>query len=151
MAETTLKLANAFSNIIGIKEASGNFDQVYHVLKDRPKNFLVISGDDNLTLPFLAAGADGVISVLANAYPKEFSDMVRTGMKGEFEKARKIHFDLLDFMSAIFADGSPAGIKAALSIKQLCGNYLRLPLVPVNESVYNKIKKIVEQTDKNRI
>jgi len=151
IAETTLKLANASANIIGIKEASGNFDQVYHLLKYRPKDFLIISGDDNLTLPFLAAGVDGVISVGANAYPKEFSEMVRTGLKGDFEKARNIHFQLLEFMSAIFADGSPAGIKAALEIRQLCGNFLRLPLVPVNEATYIKIRNCIEQIDKKSI
>ena len=150
-AETTLKLANSFKNIIGIKEASGNIDQVYHLLKYRPKNFLVISGDDNLTLPFLAAGVDGVISVTANAYPKEFSEMVRAGLKNDFEQARRIHFELLEFMSALFADGSPGGIKAALEIKQLCGNFLRLPLVSVNEATYNKIRKIIEQIDKKSI
>jgi 4-hydroxy-tetrahydrodipicolinate synthase len=150
-AETTLKLANSFSNIIGIKEASGNFDQVCNVLKSRPKDFLVISGDDNLTLPFLAAGADGVISVVANAYPKEFSEMVRAGLKGYFEIARKVHFKLLEFMSAIFADGSPAGIKAALEMKRLCGNFLRLPLVPVNELTYGRIRNCIEQIDKQSI
>jgi 4-hydroxy-tetrahydrodipicolinate synthase len=147
MAETTLKLAASCANIIGIKEASGNIDQVYQVLKNRPEGFLVISGDDNLTLPYLAAGADGVISVVANAYPKEFSEMVRAGLKGDFYQARQLHFRLLDFMGAIFADGSPGGIKAALEARQLCGNFLRLPLVPVNETVHGRIRKIVEQLD----
>src|ERR1035438_5305956 len=100
-AETTLKLADACKNIIGIKEASGNLDQIYQLLKNRPEGFLVISGDDNLTLPLLATGADGVISVVANAYPEEFSDMVRAGLKGDFDSARKIHFQLLDFIGAI--------------------------------------------------
>jgi 4-hydroxy-tetrahydrodipicolinate synthase len=150
-AETTLKLAKACSNIIGIKEASGSLDQINHLLKYRPENFLVISGDDNLTLPLLAAGADGVISVVANAYPKEFSEMVRAGLKGDFHKARKIHFLLLEFMNAIFADGSPGGIKAALEIKHLCANILRLPLVSVNEPTYERIKTIVEQIEKQSL
>ncbi len=147
-AETTLRLANDFQNIIGIKEASGNFSQIYHLLQHRPKNFLVISGDDGITLPLLAAGVDGVISVAANAFPKEVSDMVRAGLTGDFNRARALHFELLDFMDAIFADGSPAGIKAALEARQLCGNFLRLPLVSVNKDVYKLIRKLTEQLSK---
>ena len=144
-AKTTLKLANDCNNIIGIKEASANFDQICAVLKNRPEGFLVISGDDGLTLPLLALGADGVISVVANAYPKEFSEMVRWGLAGDFEKARIIHFKLIDFINALFADGSPGGIKAALEIKQLCSNYLRLPLVPVNTETYTLLKKLITE------
>ncbi|MDP4280630.1 MAG: 4-hydroxy-tetrahydrodipicolinate synthase [Bacteroidota bacterium] len=146
-ATTTLRLANDVKNIIGIKEASGNFDQIYHVLKDRPKDFLVISGDDGLTLPLLSAGADGVISVVANVYPREFSDMVRLGLEGNFDKARLIHFKLIDLINALFSDGSPAGIKAALEIKGICKNYLRLPLVPVRPDIYNTIKNLIQQID----
>lgn len=143
-ASACLRLAGECSNIIGIKEASGNFDQIYTILKNRPEKFLVLSGDDSLTLPLLAAGADGVISVVANAYPKEFSDMVRFGMAGNFDKARSLHYKLIDFINALFIDGSPAGIKAALEIKNLCGNHLRLPLVSVNKETYLRIKSIVE-------
>jgi 4-hydroxy-tetrahydrodipicolinate synthase len=141
---TTLRLANDLENIIGIKEASGNFEQIYQVIKNRPKGFLVISGDDGLTLPLIAAGADGVISVVANAFPKEFSDLVRFTLAGEVDKARKIHFKLIDFINTLFVDGSPAGIKAALEIMDLCQNHLRLPLVPVNKEVYARLRKLVE-------
>ncbi len=144
-AKTTLRLANDCKNIIGIKEASANFDQICTVLKNRPEDFLVISGDDGLTLPLLALGADGVISVVANAYPKEFSDMVRWGLEGDFEKARKIHFKLIDLINALFADGSPSGIKAALEIRQLCSNNLRLPLVPVNIETYALIQNLISE------
>jgi len=144
-ASTCLRLANNCSKIIGIKEASGNFDQIYLILKNRPVNFLVLSGDDGLTLPLLSAGADGVISVVANVYPKEFSDMVRFGLSGAFDRARPLHFKLIEFINALFLDGSPAGIKAALAIKNLCNNYLRLPLVGVNEETCNKIKSLIEQ------
>ncbi len=148
-AATTLRLAHDVKNIIGIKEASGNFDQMFQVLRDRPKGFLVVSGDDALTLPILAAGADGVISVVANAYPGEFSAMVRFGLAGNFEEARKIHFRLLEFINALFADGSPAGVKAALEIKKICSNFLRLPLVPVNKEVYNRLKILIANIEKS--
>jgi 4-hydroxy-tetrahydrodipicolinate synthase len=148
-ATTTLKLANEVENIIGIKEASANFDQIFQILKNRPQGFLVLSGDDGLTLPLLSAGCDGVISVVANAYPKEFSQMVNYCLKSEFEQARQIHFQLIDFINALFADGSPAGIKAALTIKKLCIDQLRLPLVPVNREVHNLIKKMIDQIENN--
>ena len=142
-ASTTIRLAKECKNIIGIKEASGNFDQISQVLKNRPEGFLVLSGDDALTLPMLALGADGVISVVANVFPGEFSNMVRLGLNGDFAKARELHFRLLDFINSLFADGSPAGVKAALEIKKLAGNYLRLPLVPVNDSTYKLIKQLI--------
>ena len=147
-AETTLRLAADCPNIVGIKEASGNFDQIFHVLKNRPKDFLVLSGDDALTLPLLSAGADGVISVVANAYPDVFSDMVRNGLKGDFKKARAGHFMLLGFMNALFMDGSPGGIKAALEVKKLCRNELRLPLTGVKKEVYQHIRTLVQQIEK---
>jgi 4-hydroxy-tetrahydrodipicolinate synthase len=147
LAETTVKLAANNSNIIGIKEASGNFDQIFRILKSRPENFLVISGDDGITLPLLAAGVDGLISVAANAFPKEISDMVRFGLSGDFQKSREIHYRMFDFMNAMFVDGSPGGIKAAMEIKQLCHNILRLPLVTVNKEIYTLIKKLTEQIE----
>ena len=146
-AATTLRLAHDVKNIIGIKEASGNFDQIYQVLKHRPEGFIVLSGDDGITLPLMAAGCDGVISVVANAYPQEFSQLVRYGLNGDFNKARELHFLLIDFINTLFADGSPAGIKAALGIKKLCREYLRLPLVPVNKEVHSMIKKIMDQIE----
>jgi 4-hydroxy-tetrahydrodipicolinate synthase len=142
-ASTTLRLAHDFSNIVGIKEASGNFDQVFQVLRNRPEGFLVLSGDDALTLPLLAAGADGVISVVANAFPGKFSEMVRLGLNGDFTNARKIHFELIDFINALFIDG----IKAALHLMNLCEDILRLPLVPVTKEVHKLIKKLIEQID----
>ena len=144
-ATTTLRLANDCPNIIGIKEASGNFDQIYQVLKNRPDDFLVLSGDDGITLPLLSVGADGVISVTANAYPREFSEMVKLGLSGKFVEASVLHYKLLDFTNTLFTDGSPAGIKAALELKQLCCNFLRLPLVPVNQEVYARLKMFIDQ------
>jgi len=146
-ASTTLKLARDFSNIIGIKEASGNFEQIFQVLKNRPEGFLVISGDDAITLPLLAAGADGVISVVANAFPKKFSEMVRFGLNGDFTSARKIHFEIIDLINALFMDGSPGGIKATLNLMNLCEDIVRLPLVPVNKEVHKLIKKLTDQID----
>ena len=138
-AATTIRLANECRNIIGIKEASGNLDQIYQVIRNRPKDFLVISGDDGLTLPLIAAGAHGVISVTANAYPKQFSSMVNAALAGDFQLARELHYALLDFTNSIFLDGSPSGIKAAMEIAGLCENNLRLPLVNVNEDVHRQI------------
>ncbi len=147
-ASTTLRLALEFKNIIGIKEASGSFDQIFHLLKHRPEGFLVISGDDSITLPLLAAGADGVISVVANAFPGKFSEMVRLGLNGDFIFARKIHFELIELINALFLDGSPGGIKAALNLMNLCEDIVRLPLVPVNKDVHKLIKKQLEQINK---
>jgi 4-hydroxy-tetrahydrodipicolinate synthase len=146
-AATTLRLAEDFENIIGIKEASGNFDQIYQILRHKPEGFLVLSGDDGLTLPLIAAGCDGVISVLANAYPKEFSQMVQCGLTGDFEKARQIHFRFIELINSLFADGSPSGIKAALRIKKLCDENLRLPLVPVNKDTRTLIKNLIDQIE----
>jgi 4-hydroxy-tetrahydrodipicolinate synthase len=138
-AETTLRLARDFENIVGIKEASGNLDQIATILKHRPKDFLVISGDDALTLPILALGGDGVISVVGNALPTEFAKLVEAGMVGDMPSARREHFKLLEFMTAIFAEGNPGGIKEALSILGLCGKQMRLPLVNVSEALAKRI------------
>ena len=139
-ADTTLLLAEEQKNIIGIKEASGNFDQCMKILKSKPKDFLFISGDDALTFPLIALGADGVISVVANAYPAEFSEMVRLALNGQLDKARKIHYKLLGFTNLLFAEGSPPGVKAALNIMNVTQEYLRLPLVEVSKSTRNKIE-----------
>lgn len=138
-AETTLNLANDFENIIGVKEASANFEQIMYIIKNKPEGFLVISGDDLLTLPLIAAGADGVISVVANAFPKEFSEMVRLALKGNFEKARELHYLLTEVTSLLFAEGSPSGIKAVLNMMEICDDHLRLPLVNISKSHYNKL------------
>jgi 4-hydroxy-tetrahydrodipicolinate synthase len=142
-AETTLKLAHTFKNIIAVKEASGNMEQCMAIINKRPKNFLVISGDDNLTLPLLACGADGVISVLANAYPKDFSEMVRLGLKGDFKTAAKLHYKTFEITNQLFADGNPGGVKIALELLKVCGSDVRLPLVKPNEAVQSKLKQLV--------
>jgi 4-hydroxy-tetrahydrodipicolinate synthase len=147
-AATTLRLAKDCLNIVGIKEASGNFDQIFHVIKNRPKDFLVLSGDDGLAIPSISAGADGLISVAANAYPKEYSLMVKNALEGNFNSARELHYKLIDFTNALFTDGSPSGIKAALEIKKLCHNYLRLPLVPVNEAAHKQIQYCISELEK---
>jgi 4-hydroxy-tetrahydrodipicolinate synthase len=143
-ASTTLKLAKDFKNIIGIKEASGDFSQIMEIIDNRPPGFYVISGDDPLTLPLTAVGADGVISVVANAFPAEFTEMVSMGMKSKMKKARAIHYTLLPVIHALFEDGSPAGIKALMNIMGLCSESLRLPLEKVNREVYAKLKAMYE-------
>ena len=145
--EITLQLASEFDNIIGIKEASGNIEQVMDIIRNKPKDFLVISGDDLLTLPLLGMGADGVISVVANAYPKLFSEMVSLGLKGDMKKAREIHFKLTDFIRSVFADGNPSGIKAALEIKEIISNNLRLPLVKIEKNHYNQMVALMAELE----
>lgn len=141
-AETTLKLAKDFKNIVAVKEASGNVEQCMAIIKNKPKDFLVISGDDNLTLPLLACGADGVISVVANAYPKDFSEMVRSGLKGDFATARKLHYKTFETTLQLFADGNPGGVKQVLNFMKVCGPHVRLPLVEPNEGVQKKLKDL---------
>ncbi len=143
-AETILKIACEVPNIIAIKEASKDLEQCARIIKDRPEDFLVISGNDELTLPFMALGGDGVISVIANAFPKEFSTMVRLCLENKYRQAREIHLQLMDIIQAIYADGSPSGIKAVLHLKGLCKNALRLPLVKVNKALANQMASILE-------
>ena len=138
-AETTLAIAAECPNIIGIKEASGNISQVMDILRNRPAGFRVISGDDALTYPMLALGADGVISVIANAMPKEMSDMVRFALKGDFKHALPLHNRLLPLMHAIFDEGNPTGIKALLEAQGRITNILRLPLVRASKTLTNKL------------
>ena len=138
-AETTLALAADCANIIGIKEASGNLQQVMDILRNRPDNFKVISGDDALTYPMITLGADGVISVMSNALPAEMSQMVRFAMKGDLKKALPLHYRMLPLMHAIFEEGNPSGIKALLEIEGQITNVLRLPLVKVSKPLYNKL------------
>jgi 4-hydroxy-tetrahydrodipicolinate synthase len=149
-AETTLKLATDISNIIGIKEASGNLLQCMDIIKEKPQGFMVISGDDALTLPLIALGADGVISVVANAFPGQFSGMVNLALKGKFNKARNLHFDLLKFTNALFMDGNPSGIKAAMEIIGLCKSNVRLPLVKVNKNVHSMIAEQIDYINNNQ-
>ncbi len=138
-AETTLTLANECPNIIGIKEASGNLQQVMDILRHRPDGFRVISGDDALTYPMLALGADGVISVIANALPDTMSQMVRLALKGDLKKALPLHFRMLPLMNAIFDEGNPTGIKALLETQGMIHNVLRLPLVKATKPLANKL------------
>ena len=144
-AETTLTLAYECPNIIGIKEASGNLQQVMEILRRRPDGFRVISGDDALTYPMLTLGADGVISVMANALPKEMSDMVHLAMKGDLKKALPLHYRMLPLMNAIFEEGNPTGIKALLEIEGSITNILRLPLVKSSKILYNKLSTLYNE------
>jgi 4-hydroxy-tetrahydrodipicolinate synthase len=139
-AETTLKLAHDFPRIVAIKEASGNLEQIMTIIKDRPKDFLVISGDDLLTLPIIASGADGVISVVANAYPKQFSEMVRLFLDGNFAEGNVLHYQLMRITQLFFADGNPGGVKEVMELMKLCKANVRLPLFAVNDSVKAAIK-----------
>ncbi len=141
-AETTLELAK-HKNIVAIKEASGNMMQIMHILQHKPNDFMLISGDDAITYPILTLGGAGVISVVAMAEPAKMSKMVKLTFDGKFNEAKKIHFELLDLTNAIFQDGNPGGIKAALSIKGLIENNLRLPLVKVNKNTYETITKLI--------
>lgn len=141
-AETTLTLARECPNIIGIKEASGNMHQVMEILRQRPAGFRVISGDDALTYPMLALGADGVISVMANALPAEMSQMVRLALKGDFKKALPLHMKMLPLMNAIFDEGNPTGIKSLLEAQGLITNILRLPLVKASKPLANKLSTL---------
>jgi len=144
-AETTLKIAHEIPGIVAVKEASGNLAQCAKIIAGKPEGFLLISGDDALTYPLMALGADGVISVIANAYPAEFSQMVKSCLNNDYESARKLYYQLLNVMEAIFAEGSPSGIKALLEIKGLIKNHLRLPLVKVNKSLYTHLSTLAEK------
>ena len=143
-AETTLKLAHEVPNIIGIKEASGNLNQMSYILRDRPDNFLVLSGDDGLTLPQMAMGADGVISVVGNALPKRFSQMVKLAQQHNYVEASKIHLELIEIIDSLFVEGNPGGVKAALSILGIVDNNLRLPLAPISESAFYKLSLLLQ-------
>lgn len=138
-AATTLRLAHEFKNIIAIKEASGNMEQVMQIIKERPEGFLVISGDDNLTFPIIALGGDGVISVSGHGYPRLFSDMVRNALKGDLATARPAHYQLFRFTQLIFQEGNPGGIKVALEALGVCGATLRLPLWPISTDLKNSL------------
>ena len=139
-ADTTLRLANDKRNIVATKEASGNFDQIMAILRDRPEGFSVLSGDDALTLPILALGAEGVISVVANACPDRMTRMVKAMDEGDINKAQKLHYEMLELIRLIFAEGSPAGIKAALKHLGLCDENVRLPITPVSETLSIQIR-----------
>lgn len=143
VAETTLSLARDFDNIIGIKEASGNFTQIEEIIKNKPEDFEVISGDDSITYPLMTLGAVGVISVVGNAFPMEFGRMVRLCLEGKYKEALPIHHRFNEFFNILFVDGNPAGVKCTLNLLGLIENELRLPLVPTRVSTNEKIKNII--------
>jgi len=143
-AETTLKLANDFSNIAAIKEASANFDQIMEIIANKPADFTVISGDDNLTLPLLSVGAEGVISVIANAFPTEYSEMVNSFLNNPI-KSQQIHYQLLEFIKYLFIEGNPAGVKALMSLMGYCEKTVRPPLVELSDANTAKIMALLNQ------
>lgn len=144
LPSTVVRLANDFKNIIGIKEAAGDMVQAMGLIRSTPNDFLVISGDDIITLPMVLAGGAGVISVIGEAFPKEFSEMVRLGLKREVDAAYKIHYKLTDAINMIFEQGNPGGVKEVFKHLGLCENYLRLPLVNVNEDLSNRLANFVK-------
>lgn len=148
-SETTVRLARDCDHVIGIKEASGNIVQCMEIIRDAPGNFLVLSGDDPETLPYLSIGMCGVISVVANAYPALFSEMVRQGLKNNFPQARQLHYKLLHFIRLLFREGSPAGIKCALRDMGICGDAMRPPLWPVSENLESAIAQAISDLGGN--
>ncbi|MDR3652797.1 MAG: 4-hydroxy-tetrahydrodipicolinate synthase [Paludibacter sp.] len=144
-AETTLRLAKEFPKICAIKEASGNFTQIDDIIKNKPKDFMVISGDDGITFPLITLGAVGVISVIGNAFPKEFSRMVRLALQGDYDNARQIHYHFTDLIQLLFVEGNPAGVKSMLAVMGFIENKLRLPLVPNTINTYEKIRVVLNE------
>ncbi|MCE5174277.1 MAG: 4-hydroxy-tetrahydrodipicolinate synthase [Bacteroidales bacterium] len=143
-SETTLRLAREFPNIVAVKEASGIISQVDEIIKNKPADFMVISGDDGITFPLITLGAVGVISVIGNAFPKEFSKMVRLALAGDYKNALVIHRNFTDLFNLLFVDGNPAGVKCMLHAMGFIENKLRLPLVPTRITTYEKIRKVLE-------
>jgi 4-hydroxy-tetrahydrodipicolinate synthase len=141
---TTLRLANDFENVIAVKEAGNNVQQYLQLIKDKPKDFLIISGDDDLALPVVLAGASGVISVIGQAFPKEFSSLINLGLKGENKEAYQLHFSLMQAIDLIFAENNPAGIKAVLKHLNITSDEVRLPLVKASEQLQKEIANFVD-------
>ena len=144
-AETTLRLARTFRNIVAVKEASGNIKQMNDIIKNKPADFQVISGDDGITYPLIALGAVGVISAIGNACPREFSRMVRLALEGDYDNARVIHSRFMELFDLLFVDGNPAGVKSMLNMMGFIENRLRLPLVPTRLTTYEKIREILNR------
>jgi 4-hydroxy-tetrahydrodipicolinate synthase len=142
-AETTLTLAHDVANIVAVKEASGNLNQQSYILRDRPEDFLVLSGDDGLAMPQMAMGFDGVISVVGNAFPKPFAELIENAQKGNLAQAQVAHLKLIEIIDTLFVEGNPAGVKAALAIMGIVKNVLRLPLAPISEKTYAKLEQLV--------
>lgn len=143
-AGTTIRIARECKNIFATKEASGNFEQVNQIIKYKPAEFMVISGDDPITLSMIAAGAEGLISVVANAYPKEYAEMVRLCMDGKFAEAQQLHYKYTDIIASMFTEGSPSGVKAYLSEMGLCKNTFRMPVWPVSDKHMEKIRELMK-------
>jgi 4-hydroxy-tetrahydrodipicolinate synthase len=148
-AETCLELAHTCDNVTGIKEASGDISQIMKIIKGKPENFSLVSGDDLLTLPIIAAGGVGVISVIANAFPAQWTEMVTNALKNNFKAARENQFRFLEMIELLFMEGNPAGVKAMLGSMNLCQNILRLPLVPVTRPTYSRIQKAIDELNKS--
>ncbi|MBC8601318.1 4-hydroxy-tetrahydrodipicolinate synthase [Parabacteroides acidifaciens] len=144
-AETTLRIAREFKNVIAVKEASGNITQMDDIIKNKPANFSVISGDDGITFPLITLGAVGVISVIGNAFPREFSRMVRLALAGDYNSARTIHHSFTELFNLLFVDGNPAGAKSMLNAMGFIENKLRLPLVPTRITTFEKIRDVLNQ------
>lgn len=144
-AQTTLRLAHDFDNIIAIKEASGNITQMDDIIKNKPKDFDVISGDDGITFPLITLGAVGVISVIGNAFPREFSRMTRLALAGDYSNALSIHHRFTELINLLFIDGNPAGVKAMLNMMGMVKNILRLPLVPTRITTYEEMRRILNE------
>ena len=142
-AETTVRLANDFENIVAVKEASGDMDQIMKIIKNKPSNFVVLSGDDGLTLPMIHMGAEGVISVIGQSHPKEYSDMVSFGLSGNQEIANQLHNKLYDFYVPLYAEGNPVGVKACLELLGICKSQVRLPLVEASDAIKNELKSLM--------
>lgn len=143
-AETTLKLASEVLNIVAVKEASGNINQQSYILRDRPEDFLVLSGDDGLAMPQMAMGFDGVISVVGNAFPKPFSEMIDYAQQGKLQEAQEIHLKLIEIIDNLFVEGNPAGVKAVLSMLGIVKNVLRLPLAPISDRTFAKLEQLIK-------
>ena len=143
-AETTLRLARDFKNIVAIKEASGNITQMDDIIKNKPADFDVISGDDGITFPLITLGAVGVISVIGNAFPREFSRMTRLALQGDYANALTIHHKFTELFNLLFVDGNPAGVKAMLNMMGMIENKLRLPLVPTRITTYEKMRAVLD-------
>lgn len=145
LPQTTLRLANECQNIVAVKEASGNLEQIMEIIQNKPEGFLVLSGDDALTLPHIAIGGDGVISVVANAFPKRFSNMVHAALDNNMDEARKYHYQLIKIIQQLFADGNPGGVKHVLQLLGITKEHLRLPLVPVNDNVKKRLYELTAE------
>lgn len=143
-AETTLQLSTDSTKFAGIKEASGNMDQIMKIARGKPRNFQLISGDDAMTLPMISVGGTGVISVIGNVFPRKFSEMVRLALANRWEEARSIHYSLFEIIENLFVEGNPAGVKAALNILNICDNQVRLPLVTVSRTTYSKLSELIK-------